>query len=126
MRCRATCQDGFLPVMLRLGSRRRCFLVGGDIIVGVQHLARQRVDLHLQLFHQEPGEQSVDVVLGTSVRTAVSLGRPGWFHMPSKVNVREQSRTISLLTALRRLRDRLYEGWIELGTAVVSEQSVLL
>src|SRR5207237_8501235 len=92
----------------------------------VQHLARQRVDLHLQLFHQKLGEQPVDLVLGASVRTAVSLGRPGWFHVPSKVNVREQSRTISLLTALGRLRDRLYEGWIELGTAVVSEQFVLL
>src|SRR3989475_12106359 len=46
--------------------------------------------------------------------------------MPSKGNVREQSRTISLLTALRRLRDRLYEGCIQLGPAVVREQSVLL
>src|SRR3989442_15775438 len=114
MRCRATCQDGFWAVTLRLRSRRRCFLVGGDIVVGVQHLARQWVDLHLLLFHQELGQQPVDFVLGVSVRTAVSLGRLGWFHMPSKVNVREQSRTISLLTALRRLRDRLYEGCIQL------------
>src|SRR5256886_12971517 len=120
MRCRTTCQDSILPRWLR--SWRRPVLAR----VSVQHLAGQRVDLHLLLFHQELGEQPVDLGFGASVGTAVSLGRPGWFHMPSKVNVREQSRTISLLTALGRLRDRLYEGWIELGTAVVREESVLL
>src|SRR6267143_2965797 len=39
---------------------------------------------------------------------------------------RTRARTISLLTALGRLRDRLYQSGIHLGPAVVREQSVLL
>src|SRR2546427_4089496 len=113
----------------RLTVRRRRFLVRGAIagfwICG-DYLPRQRIDSDPQLPDQQLGEPGVDGLRGASIRAAVYLGRRGWFHVPSKVSVREQSRTISLLTALFGLSHGLYERGVELGSAVVGEQSVLL